>query len=96
MTRHWRCCTNLFIILLILRCGQLLNVGYEKVLAMQNPNNLRTSEIISTYSYKVALTASIPDFSYATAIGLFQSLVGLILLLSVNKIVNKISGDGLL
>ena len=83
-------------ILLILNVGSLLNVGYEKVLAMQNPNNLRTSEIISTYSYKVALTASIPDFSYATAIGLFQSLVGLILLLSVNKIVNKISGDGLL
>ena len=78
-------------ILLILNVGSLLNVGYEKVLAMQNPNNLRTSEIISTYSYKVALTASIPDFSYATAIGLFQSLVGLILLLSVNKIVNKIS-----
>ena len=63
---------------------------------MQTPNNLRTSEVISTYSYKVALTASIPDFSYATAIGLFQSVIGLILLLIVNKAVKKLSGGGLL
>lgn len=83
-------------ILLILNVGSILNVGYEKVLAMQNPNNLRTSEVISTYSYKVALTASIPDFSYATAIGLFQSVIGLILLLIVNKVVKKLSGGGLL
>lgn len=83
-------------ILLILNVGSILNVGYEKVLAMQNPNNLRTSEVISTYSYKVALTASIPDFSYATAIGLFQSVIGLILLLAVNRIIKKLSGDSLL
>lgn len=82
-------------IMLILSMGGILNVGYEKVLAMQNPNNLRTSEVISTYAYKVALVSSIPDFSYATAIGLFQSLVGLLLILAVNRISRKLSSESL-
>ena len=82
-------------ILMILNVGSILNIGYEKILAMQNPNNLSASEVISTYSYKVALSSSIPDFSYATAIGLFQSAIGFILLVIVNKVVKKLSGDSL-
>ncbi len=82
-------------ILLILNVGGILNIGYEKVLAMQNPNNLRASEIISTYAYKIALASSIPDFAYSTAIGLFQSGVGLILLLGVNRLSRKLSGESL-
>lgn len=82
-------------ILMILNVGGILNIGYEKILAMQNPNNLSASEVISTYSYKVALVSSIPDFPYATAIGLFQSGIGFILLLIVNKIVKKLSGESL-
>lgn len=82
------------VIMMILNMGSLLNVGYEKVLAMQNQNNLVTSEIITTYSYKVSLVSTFPDFPYSTAIGLFQSLVGLILILSANKVANKISGNG--
>ena len=82
------------IIMLILNMGSILNVGYEKVLAMQNQNNISASEVISTYSYKVSLVASFPDFSYATAIGLFQSVVGLILLLTVNKIADVLTGNG--
>jgi len=81
-------------ILLILNMGSVLNVGYEKVLAMQNQNNIGMSEVISTYSYKVSLAASIPDFSYGTAIGLFQSIVGLILVLTANKAANKLTGIG--
>lgn len=82
------------VIMMILNMGSLLNVGYEKVLAMQNQNNLVTSEIITTYSYKVSLVSTFPDFPYSTAIGLFQSLVGLILILTANKVANKISGNG--
>lgn len=82
------------VIMLILNMGSILNVGYEKILAMQNPTNLAMSEVISTYSYKVSLASSFPDYAYATAIGLFQSLVGLILILITNKIADKVSGNG--
>ena len=81
-------------VMLILNMGSVLNVGYEKVLAMQNQNNLSMSEVISTYSYKVSLAASMPDFSYGTAIGLFQSLVGLVLVMTSNKVANKLTGNG--
>ena len=74
--------------------GVWQGVGYEKVLAMQNQNNLSASEIISTYSYKVSLAASMPDFSYGTAIALFQSLVGLVLITVSNKAANKLTGNG--
>lgn len=82
------------VIMMILNMGSILNIGYEKILAMQNQMNVGTSEVISTYSYKVSLVSTFPDFSYATAIGLFQSVVGLILILTVNKIADKISGNG--
>lgn len=82
--------------MLILNMGSVLNTGYEKILAMQNQMNISTSEVISTYSYKVSLTSTFPDFPLATAIGMFQSVVGLILILLVNKIAKKISGNGLM
>lgn len=81
-------------IMLILNMGSVLDVGYEKVLAMQNQNNLAMAEVISTYSYKVSLSAAMPDFSYGTAIGLFQSLVGLVLVMTSNKVANKLTGNG--
>ncbi|MDE6815904.1 MAG: ABC transporter permease subunit [Lachnospiraceae bacterium] len=84
------------VIMLILNMGGTLNIGYEKILAMQNQNNIAMSEVISTYSYKVSLVSTFPDFPYSTAIGLFQSLVGLILILITNKIANKLSGTGFL
>lgn len=82
------------VILLILNMGSILNVGYEKVFAMQNQNNIGMSEVISTYAYKVGLVGSFPDFSYSTAIGLFQSAVGLVLILLTNWIADKITGNG--
>ena len=81
-------------IMLILNMGSILGVGYEKVLAMQNQNNLEMAEVISTYSYKVSLAASMPDFSYGTAIGLFQSAVGLVLVMVSNTAANKLTGNG--
>lgn len=84
------------IIMLILRLGQLMSIGFEKAYLMQNNLNLRTSELISTYVYKQGLGATGPtDFSYATAIGLFNSLVNLVLIISVNKLSGKLSETSL-
>ena len=84
-----------FIILLILRVGSLMNIGYEKVLLLQNDLNRAASEIISTYTYKVALQSTLPQYSYASAIGLFASVINLILLFSVNRITRTLSGRSL-
>ena len=80
--------------MMILNMGSILNIGYEKVLAMQNQNNLSMSEVITTYSYKVSLVSTFPDYPYSTAIGLFQSVVGLVLILITNKIADKLTGNG--
>jgi ABC-type polysaccharide transport system permease subunit len=82
-------------ILLILRCGNILNVGYEKIYLMQNTLNLSVSEIINTYVYKQGLQAAIPQYSYSAAIGLFVSVVNFIMLLSVNRLTHKMSGSSL-
>ena len=82
-------------IMLILAVGQLMNVGYEKVLLMQNDLNLNYSEIISTYVYKVGLASGITNFSLSAAISMFNSVINFILLLSVNKITKKLSGSGI-
>ena len=82
-------------IMLILAVGQLMNVGYEKVLLMQNDLNLNYSEIISTYVYKVGLASGITNFSLSAAISMFNSVINFILLLSVNKITKKLRGSGI-
>lgn len=82
-------------ILFIMNMGGILSVGFEKALLMQNPLNLSASEVISTYVYKVGLIAQFPDYSYSTAIGLFQSIVGLIFIVAVNRIARKVSETSL-
>jgi putative aldouronate transport system permease protein len=83
-------------ILLILRLGALMSLGFEKAWLMQNTLNLRTSELISTYVYKQGLAAGGPtDFSYAAGIGLFNSVINLFLIVMVNKIANKLSETSL-
>ena len=74
------------VILLILNTGHIMSVGFEKVYLMQNSLNLSTSEVISTYVYKVGIASGGGDFSYATAIGLFNSAVNMLVLVSVNAI----------
>ena len=81
-------------ILLILKVGGLLNVGFEKAFLLQNTLNLPGSEIISTYVYKMGLQSM--QYSLSTAIGLFNTVVNIILLLSVNQISKKITNTGLL
>ena len=81
--------------MLILSMGQLLNVGFGKAFLMQNPLNLATSEIISTYIYKIGLTAGLTNFSYAAAIGLFNSAIGLVMIVSAQYLSKKLTGSGI-
>lgn len=83
------------IILLILSMGSLLSTGFEKVILMQNPLNLSTSEVIDSYVYRVGLASPIPQFAFAAAIGLFKSVIGLILLFSVNQIARRFNASSL-
>lgn len=80
-------------VLLILNCGSMLSIGFEKAYLLQNDLNLSVSEIISTYVYKVGLVNN--DMSYSTAIGLFNTVINLILLIIVNKSADKLSGNSL-
>lgn len=89
------CIMPTVITLLIMNLGRVLNLGHEKILNLQNPLNLEASEVISTYVYKVGLASSLPNYSYATAIGLFKSLVNFALLLLVNRIAKKLSDTSL-
>jgi len=74
-------------ILLVLRAGTIMSLGFEKSFLMQTPLNLEHSEIISTYVYKVGLQGA--QFSFASAVGLFNSVANLCLLLIVNKTARK-------
>lgn len=81
------------VIMLIMRCGDIMNIGFEKAFLLQNSVNLPYSEIISTYVYKIGIQGG--QFSYSTAIGLFNNIINLILLLSVNWIAKKVSNISL-
>lgn len=84
------------ITMLILRMGSVMTIGFEKVYLMQNSLNLSTSELISTYVYQVGLSAKgSGDFSYATAIGMFNNVIEFILVVIVNKISSKVSETSL-
>jgi ABC transporter, permease protein len=75
------------VITLILSAGSIMSVGFEKAFLMQNSLNAEVSEIIATYIYKVGLLSG--QYGFSTAVGLFNSVINCILLLSVNKIAKK-------
>lgn len=81
------------VILFIMRTGSFMNVGFQKAFLLQNPLNLEMSEIISTYVYKVGLINA--QFSYSTAIGLFNTLINIILILMVNNISKRLNETSL-
>ena len=84
------------VIMLILRFGSIMSIGFEKVFLLQNDLNLSCSEVISTYVYKVGLSGGgKTDFSYATAIGFFNSVVNLVLIVVVNFIAGKVGDTSL-
>ena len=81
------------VIMLIMRCGSVLSVGFEKVYLMQNALNLDASQIISTYVYEIGLQGG--QFSYSAAIGLFNNVVNILILLLVNRICKSVSEIGI-
>ncbi len=82
------------IINFILSVGNIMNVGYEKAYLMQTSMNIQASEIISTYVYKVGLQSG--NYSYSAAVGLFNMVINVVLLLGVNTITKKLNdGEGL-
>ena len=83
------------VIILILNLGQLMNVGFEKVFLMQNALNLQSSEIIQTYVYKIGIAASLPNYSYGAAIGLFNSVINFVLIVIVNSIARRVGDTSL-
>lgn len=81
------------VILLILNVGNIMNVGFEKAYLLQTPMNQPAAEIIPTYVYKMGLQQA--QYSFAAAVGLFNSVINLVLLVLVNKFAKKLSGTGL-
>jgi len=82
-------------ILFILQMGNIISVGFERVYLLQNPMNLSVSEVISTYVYKVGLIAPVPQFSFASSIGFFNSVINTIMLIIVNQIAKKVGETSL-
>lgn len=91
---EWPAIKDMVIIQFILQAGNIMSIGFEKAYALQTDLNMRTSEIIATYVYKKGLLDG--DYSFSTAVGLFNTVINVILLLAVNKIVAKMNdGRGL-
>jgi ABC-type polysaccharide transport system permease subunit len=88
------CIRPTIVTLLILSVGQVMSVGFEKIFLMQNPAVLSISEVVSTYVYRIGLTGS-TDPGYASAIGLFNSVVNVVLILLANFAARRIDGTGL-
>lgn len=81
------------VIMLIMACGRLMSVGWEKAFLLQSEATYETSDIISTYVYRKGFTEN--DYSYSAAVNIFNSVINLVLLTAANKISNKLSGSGL-
>ena len=79
--------------MLILNTGSVLSVGFEKVYLLQNPLNLPASRTISTYVYEMGIEGG--QFSYSSAIGLFNNLVNVVIIIAVNKISKTVTDVGL-
>ena len=82
------------VIMLILETGSLMSVGSEKMLLLQNDLNIDVSNIISTYTYHVGLEDG--QFSYSTAIGLFNNIVNIIMIMISNTVAKRVSGNSLI
>lgn len=80
-------------VMLILNVGHMLSLGFEKVLLMYTPSNSRVSDIIDTLVYRTGLSNQ--NYSYATAIGLFSGIIGVLLVSSSNAFSKKLTGDGI-
>ena len=82
-------------VMFILKVGNLLSLGFEKVLLMYTPANSVVSDIIDTYVYRMGFQSSANQYSYATAIGLFSGIIGLILVTGSNLLSRKVTGESI-
>ncbi|MNQ90235.1 putative multiple-sugar transport system permease YteP [compost metagenome] len=80
-------------IMFILRMGNLLNVGFEKIILLYNPSTYDTADVISSFVYRKGLLEF--GWSYSAAVGLFNSVINLALLITANKISKRISENSL-
>ena len=81
------------VIMFIMACGRLMSVGWEKAFLLQSEATYETSDIISTYVYRKGFIDN--DYSFSTAVNIFNSVINLVLLTIANKVSNKLSGSGL-
>ena len=81
----------IMVIQFILSMGGIMSIGFEKALALQTSLNLPTSEILATYTYKMGL--QLGDYSFSTAVGLFNAVINVILLVVVNTSVKRLNKD---
>ncbi|OUP13163.1 ABC transporter permease [Anaeromassilibacillus sp. An200] len=81
------------VIMLIMNVGNIMGLGFEKAYLLQNDINIGVSEIISTYVYKVGIQSA--QYSYSTAIGLFNNVINFVLLVTVNRVAKRLSGSSL-
>lgn len=79
--------------MLILRMGALFNIGTDKILLLYSPATYEVSDVIGTYVYRIGMLEA--DYGLSTAVGLFNSVIGTILLMTTNRISKKLSGSGL-
>ena len=82
-------------VMLILNVGHLLSLGFEKVLLMQSDTNMAVSDIIDTYVYRYTLGSSSPQYSLGAAMGLFNGVVGLILVSTSNFVSRRLTGNSI-
>ena len=93
-TVEWPAIKDMVVIQFILQAGNIMSIGFEKAYALQTDLNLASSEIIATYVYKKGLLSG--DYSFSTAVGLFNTVINVIFLITVNQIVKKMNeGQGL-
>lgn len=83
---------SVIVIMFILRLGQVMEIGFEHILLMQNPLNLEVSDVFDTYVYRAGIMAG--EFSYTTAVGLFKSFVGLALIIAANSLAKRMGEEG--
>ena len=87
------CILPTIMVMLILEIGRLLNLGFEKILLMYTPNNADVSDIIATLVYRTGLANQ--NYSYATAIGLFTGIIGVVLVASANTLSKRLTDEGI-
>ena len=88
---EWPAIKDTVLIQFIMAVGNIMSVGFEKAYALQTDLNMSASEIISTYTYKKGLLDG--DYGFSTAVGLFNTIINVILLITMNKIVQNMN-DG--